>query len=366
MKKHYGKILPMFALLPVVGLIGCGGSGSDGGTTGGRTVGAITAVGATSVTVSGSTFETGSSTVSGDEVSSTDQLKPGMVVKVDGTMDSSNHGTAHDIDYDAEVEGRVDVNDLAGGGDFIVMGQIIDMSKNPYFDNDDMPMYATIADIPVGAMVEVSGYSDGMGKIVATYIELEDDSTDSSDDMELEGTVTAHDPANGTFKIGDQTIHYDPNTINMMIKDGMNVEVDMHMDDMGNMHAYEIEEEDDYSDDYSSDGEVEIEGMVTSDGVTEDGTFEISAEKTVTVKLGDNVKFEDGLTEADIVNGAFIEVEGYLDENGVLIAHEVSREGDDDSEDDSSDDSSDDSTDDSTDSSTDTSPDSSADDQTTI
>ena len=157
----------MFALLPVVGLIGCGGSGTDGsGTAGARTVGAITAVDANSVTVSGSNFDTSSSTVGGDEVSSTDQLKPGMVVEVDGTMHDSNSGTAHDIDYDAEVEGKVDVNDLAGGGDFVVMGQMIDMSQNPHFDNHEMPMYATVADIPVGAMVEVSGYSDGMGKIV--------------------------------------------------------------------------------------------------------------------------------------------------------------------------------------------------------
>jgi len=358
MKKHYGKYLPMFALLPVVGLIGCGGSGTDGSTTGGRTVGAITAVGANSVTVSGSTFDTGSSSVSGDEVSSTDQLKPGMVVEVDGTMDSSNHGTAHDIDYDAEVEGKVDVNDLAGGGDFIVMGQMIDMSQNPHFDNHEMPMYATIADIPVGAMVEVSGYSDGMGTIVATYVELEDDSSDSSDDMELEGIVAEHNATEGTFKIGNQLIHYDPSTINMIVQDGMNVEVDMHMDDMGNMHAYEIEEEDDYSDDDSSEGdEVEIEGMVTSDGVAADGTFEVNGE---TVKLAENVKYEDGLTEADIVNGAIIEVEGYLDDNGMLIVTEVSNEGDDDSEDDSSDDDGVD--DDGTDTSTDTSPDTSADD----
>ena len=334
MKKHYGKYLPMFALLPVVGLIGCGGSGTDGsGNPGGRTVGAITAVGANSVTVSGSTFDTGSSSVSGDEVSSTDQLKPGMVVEVDRTMDSSNHGTAHDIDYDAEVEGKVDVNDLAGGGDLIVMGQMIDMSKNPHFDNHEMPMYATVADIPVGAMVEVSGYSDGMGTIIATYIELEDDSSDSNDEMELEGVVTEHNAAEGTFKIGDQLVHYDPNTINMMVQDGMNVEVDMYMDDMGNMHAYEIEEEDDYSDDYYSDDEVEIEGMVTSDGIAEDGTFEITAKETVTVKLADNVELEDGLTEADIVNGAFIEVEGFFDDNGILIAHEVSPEGDEDYED---------------------------------
>ena len=146
-------------------------------------------------------------------------------------------------------------------------------------------------------------------------------------------------------------IHYDPNNINMMLQDGMNVEVDMHMDDMGNMHAYEIEEEDDYSDNDSSDGEIEIEGMVTSDGIAEDGTFVITAKEDVTVMLADNVEFEDGLTEADIVNGALIEVEGFFDENGILIAHEVSPEGDDDSEyDDSYDDSSDDdSTDDSTD-----------------
>ena len=334
--------------------MGCGGSGTDGGTSGSRTVGVVTAASADSVTVSGNTFDAGSATVSGDEINSIDQIKPGMVVSVDGSMHDSNSGTAHDIDYDAEVEGKVDVNDLASGGDFIVMGQKIEMSQNPNFDNHSMPMYATVADIPVGAMVEVSGYSDGMGMIVATYIELEDDSSDSSDDMELEGTVTDHDAANGTFKIGQQMIHYDANNINMQIQDGMHVEVDMRMDGMGDMHAVEIEEEDDYSDDDGDGSEVEIEGMVMSDGVAEDGTFVINEE---TVKLSDNVKYEGGLTQADIVQGAIIEVEGYRDDSGMLIVTEVGSEDDDDgSDDDGADDSS------SPDTTPDTTPDTSADD----
>ena len=58
--------------------------------------------------------------------------------------------------------------------------------------------------------------------------------------------------------------------------------------------------------------------MITS-GLS-DGMFAINGEM---VMLGENPYFEDGLTEADIVDGAMLEIEGYLNNDGVLVVHEV-------------------------------------------
>jgi hypothetical protein len=333
MKKHYGKYLPLIALLPAVGLVGCGGSGSDGASGGSRTVGVVKSATPTSAQIGSVQFNTASTSVSGDA----DTIEPGMIVSVDGSVDSSGKtGTARHIDYDAEVEGKVISNDCMGTlpCSMDVMGQTIQINDTTHF-RTRMAGVDSVHMIMAGAYVEISGYSDGNGNIVATYVKVEDDHMESHYGMEVEGKIT--NLTDSTFEIGGQMIHYDPSMINLTLQEGMHVEVYLRDDGMGNMHAIDVELEDDYGDDSHEGDEVEIEGMVTSDGVAADGTFEINGQ---TVKLGDNVRYEGGLTQADIVNGAIIEVEGYRDENGMLIVDEVGSEDDDDDSDDSTDDSS--------------------------
>ena len=161
---------------------------------------------------------------------------------------------------------------------------------------------------------------------------------DSNDEMELEGIVTALDLDAGTFMIGNQLIHFDPNNISLTMEDGLNVEVDIRMEANGDLYAVEIEIEDDYGDEHGEGHEIEIEGIVNGD-LGMDGTFVINGE---TVMLGDMVEYEHGMTRADIVDGAHLEVEGHLDGNGMLIVTEVEPPGT--SDDDVSDDSSSDST----------------------
>lgn len=337
MKKHYGKYLPLIALLPAVGLVGCGGSGSDGASGGSRTVGVVKSATPTSAQIGSVQFSTASTSVSGDA----DTIEPGMIVSVDGTVDSSGKtGTARHIEYDAEVEGKVNSNDCLSTPvpcNMDVMGQTVQITDTTMFKSEKSGI-AGIDMIMEGAYIEVSGYSDGNGNIVATYVKVEDDHMESHYGMEVEGKIT--NLTDSTFEIGGQMIHYDPNMINLALQEGMHVEVYLSDDGMGNMHAIDVELEDDYGDDSHEGDEIEIEGMVTSDGVAADGTFEINGQ---TVKLGDNVKYEGGLTEADIVKDAIIEVEGYRDENGMLIVDEVGSEDEDDSDDSSSDDSIDDS-----------------------
>ena len=293
-------------------LTGCGSGSGGTGSSGNTTVGAVTSNTNDQLTVAGKTFNTSSATVSGDEIGSVGEIQVGMIVAVS----SDDSGNAESIDYDAEVEGAVE---SIGTDVMVVIGQTIDISQNPTFVSE-MPGVTEIGNIPVGAMVEVSGYSDGMGNIVATYVELEDHMADENDEMELEGIVTALDVDNGMFMIGNQVIYYDPNSISLTLEDGLNVEVDLMMDVNGDLHATEIEIEDDHGDDDSEGHSIEIEGMIMGDLGT-DGTFTINGES---VMLGDSVHYEDGLSQDSIVDGAILEVEGQFNAESILVVTEVS------------------------------------------
>lgn len=337
--KYTKIVLPLMVLLPAVGLVGCGGSGSGDGSTssGNRTVGVVSSVDANSVTVGSTTFDTTGASVSGDAGTTngttsappaTDIIEPGMMVVVDGPVDkTTNHGMADHIDYDAEVKGNVTFNDCINNPvpcDMGVMGQTVHVDDMTKFKSED-PNVTDITMVAMGAYVEVSGYSDGNGNISATYIKLESDQMMGDEDMEVEGIVANLDTEAGTFDIGNQTIHYDPAAFDLVLEDGMNVEVHVKADatDPTILNATEIQLEDDDSHGDAHDGdEVDIKGMVTSDGVADDGTFEINGE---TVMLGDNVKYDDGMSRDAIVMDAMIEAEGYM-QDGMLIVTEIGGE----------------------------------------
>lgn len=306
--KTYKPYYLITVMMAALGLTACGGGSGDGSGSGNRTTGAVTSKSANALSVAGNTYNTDSSTVSGDEIGSVADVEVGMVVSVE----SDDSGNAIEIDYDAEIEGIVQ---SVSADSMLVMGQNVDLSQNPNFHNDvEGSTITEIMNIPVDAVVEISGYSDGMGNIVATYVELEYLAYDGSQELELEGTVESL--GDGTFMIGGLTIHYDPNDISLTLENGLNVEVDLVRID-ADFHATEIEIEHEYHDEYGE-GYIEIEGMITS-GLS-GGMFAINGEM---VMLGENPYFEDGLTEADIVDGAMLEVEGYLNNDGVLVVHEV-------------------------------------------
>lgn len=324
--KKLKYFLPLAVMLPSVALVACGGSDSGTGssTSGSRTVGVVTSVDGNTMTVGKTTFDTSNATVSGDVSSSTTAaIDPGMVVVVDGPVDkATNHGTANHVDYDAEVQGEVITNDCMSVPvpcTMDVMGQTVQVTETTEFKSE-VAGITGVDMIMEGAYVEVSGYADGNGNIVATYVKVEDDHMEAHYGMEVEGMVTNLDATAGTFDIGGQTIHYDPATITLVLEEGMNVEVHLQDDGMGNMVAVDIKVEDDDSMGGQEGDDVEISGMVTSDGVV-DGMFDINGE---TVMLSDNVEYNDDLTQDSIVKDAILEVEGYLDENNMLVVTEIS------------------------------------------
>ncbi|TGN40358.1 DUF5666 domain-containing protein [Marinobacter confluentis] len=76
-------------------------------------------------------------------------------------------------------------------------------------------------------------------------------------------------------------------------------------------------------DDFDDFNEVEIEGAIAGLD-TQSQTFEING---ITVDY-QSAEFDDDLERDDLTNGLIVEVEGYIDGNGVLIAEEIDDEDD--------------------------------------
>lgn len=160
------KLFAMLAALSIatLGITSCGGGG--GSTSTGTQVaskGVVTGFG--SVFVNGVKYDTTSSGIIIDDSRVTvDSLKVGMVVKVKGVLnDDGVTGSASTIEYEDDLEGPV-ANLTATG--FSVLGQNVVVTATTVFDG-----VANLAALTNGQVVEVSGFSNPDGSITATRIE---------------------------------------------------------------------------------------------------------------------------------------------------------------------------------------------------
>ncbi|KPJ94558.1 MAG: hypothetical protein AMJ53_05000 [Gammaproteobacteria bacterium SG8_11] len=313
----------------LAGLTACsGGSDSDGSTNNTRyTTGAITAFG--SVYVNNTRYNTDNATVYiEDDIASESDLRVGMMV----TIKESSPGVADTIYHDDDVEGIVlSTNILADGtGTLDVMGQTVTVTSNTIFESY-VSGVTSAAGIVAGNIVEVTGSSSGHGSVTATRLELKaatlaDYLVNHREGVEVKGIVSSH--TDNTFDIGSLTVDYTNAILDDMPAgnwDGLYVEAKSReaLNTSGHMVAYKVELENDgskYHHDYDSDSEVEVKGEVTditSDSVTVNG---------VTYLLDEYTRYEYG-NAADLIVGTLVEVEGYFNTNGDLVADEVEFEG---------------------------------------
>ena len=184
-------------LLPVV-LISCGGGlgTTAGGGTGGTGVGPVTGFG--SVIVNGVKYKTGGAVIKVDNTISTESsLRIGMVVTAKGPFDDAGNGTAVEIEYENNIEGK-----LTGIFDPItnnleVMGQRVRIDPLTLLDGIDNVAALTLSDT-----VEVSGQSDDNGVLLATYMVARP----SSISFEIKGIVD--NSVLTTFQLGRLKINY--------------------------------------------------------------------------------------------------------------------------------------------------------------
>jgi hypothetical protein len=288
---------------------------SGGGITGsGLVIGTITDFG--SIFVNGLEIEVGEATITIDGAPATEaDLRLGMVVEVRGVIDAgAGTGSASSVVFDDELQGPVEQVDVAGSL-IVVLGQVVLVDGSTVFDD------TSLATLVPGDIVEVSGFRDGDGNVVASRIERKE----GEEEIELKGVVAELDADAQTFLLGAQLVDFSGAEIDNApaggLADGLFVSVETTQPTVGGvLFAEEIKvEEEGFEGEEGED--VEISGLVTN--VISPTEFVMNATRPVRTTTA--TEFEGG-DAGDIVVNAQLEVTGMLDDAGVLVARKIELE----------------------------------------
>ena len=182
MSRTFTRFISLTATaLLAFGMTACGGGGGNGSAppvNNPPPVGGIDGVGAAigpisnfgSIFVNGVEFSTSSAQIRIENSPATEsQLKVGQIVRVKGRIANDGRtGTAETVNFNDSVEGPVQSVDLTAST-LVVLGQTVRVTATTLFDNSFAN--PSLAGIAIGSVVEVSGFPNGAGEIVATRIE---------------------------------------------------------------------------------------------------------------------------------------------------------------------------------------------------
>lgn len=318
--RHRSRSLELIASAAVL-VSGCGG-GTDG-TGAVPPATAVTSSGAMvkgSVILNGTRFESAGAAVSDDRGRSVAQLATGMVVRLRGRSDDLVSGVADRIDIENEARGAIASVDAAANPRRFEIGGLTVLA-------DAETTYANLnafAELAVGLRVEVHGLRDADGQLRATRIEkVGAAAVDGLD--ELRGTVGAVDPAGDRFTLnGALTVDYSRATFRptgvgaVALLVGRLVEVRGSLS--GNVFAaseVDIEDLEDGDLNGAAGEKQEIEGFIS--GYAGSAMFQVNGRSVQTTR---GTKFSAG-SAADLDDNVLVEVEGVLDQQGVLVAEHI-------------------------------------------
>jgi co-chaperonin GroES (HSP10) len=304
---------------------GIGGSGVA--PVGFTSSGTITGFG--SVFVNGVEFFTSSNTtytVEDDSASSESALRVGMVVFVDGSIDDNGTtGTATSIRYDDSLEGPVSsitdappATSTNRSRELIILGTTVIVNEaTTVIDNSSSFTFDTLA---AGTNIEVSGFPNVNGAIVATYIEEKDPFLADQTIVEIKGIIEGSDGST-QFNIGNLTVNVTSNTDTSDLLGGLangtfvEVKGTLSSPTSTSLIATKVEPEDNSLGDDRN--EVEIEGIITR--YVDDSDFDIDG---YPVDASNAIKEPSGLV---LKENMLIEAEGAV-VNGILVAKEIESE----------------------------------------
>lgn len=307
--------LTLFALLTVLAAVaGCSSGGTEvGGIDGGGVArGAITGFG--SIFVNGVEYTTAGAqiTINGESGAEA-QLRIGQVVTVRGTAAAGAlTGNAQSISFDDDVTGPIASIDLPAAS-FVVLGQTIKTDATTTFDNSSIqpPEFASLA---TGDLVEVSGFHDASGAIVASRVERH-----PGGGLEITGTVSNLDSNAKQFSLNALVVDYSGATLsNGAPANGGCVETKGDSTSLsgGVLHATQVEVK--ACQFAVASGDLgRIEGIITAFRTAAD--FEVGGQRVSTSAA---TMFEGG-TSATLAVNVRVEVEGTFDANNALAASKV-------------------------------------------
>ncbi len=304
-------------------LMACGDGGGGGGIGADISFGTVTDFG--SIILNGNHFDDSTASVTLDDnpgVGSHGGLKQGMVVKASGNF-SGNTGTASSIEFRDNLEGPVCALSTTGRITTLrVLGQTVIVDDLTNVDNN--------ATISVGDIVEVSGLTDDMEKIIASFIEVKNP---IDVEVEVKGFVDMVDNTAKTLTINDLSVDFRTALIDNNIpggapEAGQFVEVkgvtffcNIPTAGTDSLTATKVELEPEGAGEIPDGVNAEIEGFVTNIDQMPN-SFKIG-DRVVDIITGNPQFLPEDFGVNDIVVGAKVEVEGTL-ANGVIIATKIS------------------------------------------
>lgn len=320
MKPSRTFIAPLLSSMLLL-VAACGGGGDAGGggnppptvgiDGGGFSSGTITGFG--SVIVNGVRFTTTTAaiTIDGRSGASESELKVGQVVEVRGRFDSNGTtGTATTITFNDSTEGPVSAVDPVAGT-LVVLGQTVRVNGATVFD--DRFANPSLAGIAIGSVVEVSGFRNAAGEIVATRIEPKT----AGGTFELTGTVSALDTTNRRFNIGATVINYANVTpTDGTLSNGGCAEAKGTVFAGGALTATSVEVKS-CGPTGANDDVAEVEALITRFVSATD--FDVGSQRVTTTA---STTYENGVV-GDLRLGIKVEVEGRLNGSGLLTARKV-------------------------------------------
>lgn len=261
-------------------------------------------------------FDIDDAILTGDGIILTEaDLGLGDLCLVQGTYDSSSGtGVATHVTCDDVLEGPV--TELVSDTELVVMGHRV-------FINDAVPTELEgfeMADLAVGHVLEVHGFLDlATGDIQATRLEWKGVLTPDTE-VELKGTVTGFNGTDQFTMAGLTVVITDDTEVDddVTLADGAYVEVKGTMDaGLTTLTAKKIENALEHPlEDWGEHAEVELEGIISD--FTDVSNFTVNGIRVD----ASTATFEDGVASV-LANGVKVEVEGTLNEAGVLVADEV-------------------------------------------
>lgn len=300
-------------------LAACGGGGqlADGGIGGtGISSGSITGFG--SIFVNGVQYDVDNAAFmrNGEVASGQDAFSVGEFVTVMGQVNNDGlSGVATEVRFGALLQGVVTA--VSGDGVSLeVLGQTVRISPLTVFHG-----FQQLQDLRLGNMLEISGVNDAQQAIFASSIRLVADSYSEGMTLQLSGKVVEVDPFNQRLQIGNLSVDYASASIQGLparepeIGQYLTVSTQTALQEQA-LHALSLQLQPNALSVVNI-AKIEVEGVITR--FNSSSNFAVNG---IDVLSNSKTEFEYGKA-SDLALNAFVEVEGSVDSQGVLLAAEI-------------------------------------------
>jgi len=272
-------------------------------------VGTVTSVDSAGISVSGVPYSTSGTSVEIDGApGSQTQLQLGDVVTVSGTDGTGqSQAVADQVSFSGNVRGPVSTTDVSGGT-FLVLGQTVRTDSQTLFSGS--LKRAALAGIRPGDVVEVSGFENTQGEIVASRIDAE--AANSS--LRVTGAIQLLNMTQHTFRIDSLVVDFSNAAVQGFLADGVMaaVEAPAH-GSPASLLASAVDVLPGLTSAPGSEGR--IEGIITD--LPSNTYFEVNG---VPVSINSQTKINPNVR---LILDAVVRISGQFDVNGVLVANHV-------------------------------------------